>query len=60
MNILELRRKTGFSQSEFSAYIGVPLKTLQNWEQGTRKPPDYLICLVEKVLRYEGVIDYEK
>ena len=60
MNILELRKKTGFSQGKFSTYIGIPLKTLQNWEQGTRKPPDYLICLIEKVLRYEGVIDYEK
>jgi putative transcriptional regulator len=31
-------RRLGKSQSEFAAMIGVSLGTLQNWEQGRRRP----------------------
>ena len=34
----KVRLKTGLSQSEFSQLIGVPLKTLQNWEQNRTRP----------------------
>jgi len=30
----ELRKKTGFTQKSFSKEIGIPLRTLQNWENG--------------------------
>ena len=33
-----IREKTGLSQSQFALIIGVKLKTLQNWEQGRRRP----------------------
>ncbi|MDR5833337.1 helix-turn-helix domain-containing protein [Caballeronia sp. LZ034LL] len=32
------RDKSGLSQSEFAKLIGVSLRTLQEWEQGRRKP----------------------
>jgi putative transcriptional regulator len=34
----EARRKLGLSQSEFAQLLGVSVNTLQNWEQGRRKP----------------------
>jgi putative transcriptional regulator len=34
----KVRLETGLSQSEFSQLIGVPLKTLQNWEQNRTRP----------------------
>jgi putative transcriptional regulator len=37
-NVKSIREKTGLSQSQFALIIGVKLKTLQNWEQGRRKP----------------------
>jgi putative transcriptional regulator len=33
-----IRERLGLSQSRFAAIIGVSLRTIQNWEQGRRKP----------------------
>ena len=32
------RLKIGMTQSEFANMLGVPLRTLQEWEQGRRQP----------------------
>lgn len=53
MTIQELRAKTGLSQSKFSEYFDLPLRTVQEWEQGRRKPPDYIPKLLERILRLE-------
>jgi putative transcriptional regulator len=37
-DIKMVRRKLNLSQSEFALMIGVSLSTLQNWEQGRRRP----------------------
>lgn len=37
-DIKAIRGELGMSQSEFSLMIGVSLATLQNWEQGRRRP----------------------
>ncbi len=36
--IRTVREKLNVSQSEFALMIGVSVRTLQNWEQGRRKP----------------------
>jgi len=33
-----VREATGLSQTEFALLIGVPVKTLQNWEQHRTRP----------------------
>jgi putative transcriptional regulator len=38
MDIKAIRQKLDKSQREFALMIGVSLGTLQNWEQGRRKP----------------------
>jgi putative transcriptional regulator len=38
LDVKEIRRKLQQSQREFAQMIGVSLATLQNWEQGRRKP----------------------
>ena len=38
IDIKTIRRKLKLSQSEFALMIGVSLSTLQNWEQGRRRP----------------------
>ncbi len=35
---VEARQKTGWSQSRFAELLGVSVRTLQDWEQGRRKP----------------------
>lgn len=53
MTIQELREKTGLSQSKFAEYFGLPLRTVQEWEQGRRKPPDYIPKLLERIWNLE-------
>ncbi len=36
--VVEIRKKTGLSQSRFAALLGVSVRTLQDWEQGRRAP----------------------
>lgn len=36
--VAEVRAKVGLSQSEFAHLMGVPVRTLQEWEQGRRTP----------------------
>jgi len=33
-----IRERLGLSQSRFASIMGVSVRTLQNWEQGHRKP----------------------
>ena len=33
-----IRARSGLTQAEFAARIGVPLETVRNWEQGKRSP----------------------
>ena len=35
---LAVRQKLGLSQSRFAAMLGISVRTLHHWEQGTRKP----------------------
>ena len=53
MTVLECRKMTNMSQSKFANYIGVPVSTLQHWEQGYRTPPKYVIDLIHRVIKLE-------
>ena len=37
-NVKKVRKRLGRSQAEFARMIGVSVATLQNWEQGRRRP----------------------
>lgn len=47
MDIREMRMELGDTQSEFAARYHIPFRTIQNWESGTRKPPEYIVSLLE-------------
>jgi putative transcriptional regulator len=51
IDVRALRERVGLTQSDFSAMIGVSIRTLQNWEQGRREPDGpakALLRVVEK------------
>ena len=55
MTILEARQEAGLTQKEVFELIGVPVRTLQNWEAGIRICPQYVEnLLVEKLLSMKG------
>ena len=51
MNIREMRTRLGDTQSEFAARYNIPFRTVQNWETGTRKPPEYITALLESRIK---------
>lgn len=51
MNIREMRTRLGDTQSEFAARYNIPFRTVQNWETGVRKPPQYVADLLESRIR---------
>lgn len=54
MNIKKIRLSTGMTQKEFAEYFSIPQKTIENWEQGARKAPDYVIELIKYKLEKEN------
>ena len=54
--IRELRDSTGLSRKEFSVHTGIPIRTLEDWEAGRRKPPEYIPRLIAYQLKYEKLM----
>lgn len=52
----ELREQSGMNMKRFAEYFGIPYRTIQNWEAGVNKCPDYLLNLMEYKLNHEGLI----
>ena len=48
-----LREKYNLSRKEFTDFFNIPYRTLQDWELGNRKCPDYLLSLIEYKLEKE-------
>ena len=50
MTIKEMRDLLGASRAEFSRRYKIPIRSLENWESSTNKPPEYLIELLERAI----------
>lgn len=50
MEISRMRQQTGLSQRKFADLFGIPVRTLQQWEQQKSSPPPYVISMMEKLL----------
>lgn len=44
--LIEHRNSTGMTRKEFCEYFEIPYRTLQDWELGNRKMPEYLLRLM--------------
>jgi DNA-binding transcriptional regulator YiaG len=52
--LLELRYSTGMNRREFAEYFEIPYRTVQEWELGNRKMPEYLLRLMAYKVRIEN------
>ncbi|SFL09609.1 transcriptional regulator, XRE family [Nitrosomonas aestuarii] len=54
--VISARKKSGFSQTDFAKLLGVSVRTLQEWEQGRRKPSGAAKKLIEIAERHPDVL----
>ncbi len=53
------RLKTGLSQSQFAQALHISARTLQEWEQGRRKPSGAAKALIHIAFRHPEIIKEE-
>ncbi len=53
--IKELRKSMGLSQSKFAEKFDIPVRTLQQWEQGRSEPPVYVIKMISYIILLEAM-----
>jgi DNA-binding transcriptional regulator YiaG len=41
-----IRTDLGLNRKQFSEYMDIPIRTLEEWEAGRRKMPDYVLRLI--------------
>jgi putative transcriptional regulator len=55
-DVVRVRGKLGLSQTKFAMLLGISEDTLQNWEQGRRKPTGPAKVLLRVAARHPRVI----
>lgn len=48
-----IRKKFNLTQKQISNKFGIPIGTYEHWEMGIRKPPVYVVKMIEYVLNCE-------
>lgn len=51
MTIKDARKAAGLSQQEMSDKLGIPLRTIADWDRGARKPPGWAERLIIQELK---------
>ena len=54
--LIRLRKETGMKRTEFASYFDIPYRTIQDWELGNRRVPEYLLRLMEYKIRTEAIL----
>ena len=48
-----IRSQTGMNKKEFAEYLGIPYRTLQDWELGNTQAPVYVLRLIAYKVQME-------
>lgn len=52
----KIRERLGLSQNKFASLLGISTSTLQNWEQGRRKPAGPAKVLLNVAAKYPDAV----
>ena len=55
-DVKQIRERFELSQTEFAALLGISIKTLQNWEQGRRKPRGAARVLLQVAAKHPDAV----
>jgi len=58
--LIALRKESGLKRKEFAQKFDIPYRTLQDWELGNRKMPEYLLRLMAYRVRTEELVKANK
>ena len=59
-SLKRMREEQGMNRTEFSQYIGIPLRTLEEWEAGRRQMPEYVLRLLTYYTKMEKFLKEKK
>lgn len=59
MNIKDTRIKHGLTQQQLANITGIPKRTIENWEGGQRKCPEYVERMVVEAMEWIFGPDYK-
>lgn len=59
MTIKEMRAKTKLTQAQFAQLLGIPKRSIENWERGVSRCPDYVTKLIDYFLEHEEAYNKE-
>jgi len=54
--VIQVRRHLNKTQNEFAGMLKVPVGTIQDWEQGRRKPDSAAITLIKVAQKYPDAV----
>ena len=59
LNIKSIRSVAQLTQADFAKKYGVSKRSVESWEGGQRRPPEYLVSLLAYAVYSDTVSEYE-
>ena len=50
---ISVRQQTGMNRKEFADWLGIPYRTMQDWELATSQVPEYVLRLIAFKVKIE-------
>ena len=54
--IKQIIESVGMTTKDFSQHTGIPVRTLEHWEESRRTPPEYIPRLIAYQVKYEELL----
>ena len=54
---IAIRKQTGMNKKEFAAWLGVPYRTMEDWENKKTTCATYLFELMKSKLKIDGYVE---